>query len=103
MITVYVSIGNSDNTLTQREYSGFVDAVRAVVASYADRVHGQWFSASASPYQNACWCFEIDETKIDALKHNLRCLARDFRQGSIAWATAQTEFLTPTGWDVMAR
>lgn len=95
MTTVYVSIGNSDDKLTQAEWSAFIGRTFAVVECVASRIYGSWHSAPESSYQNACTAFEVDENEVAALKAALRSLARVFRQDSIAWATAETEFLGP--------
>lgn len=93
MITAYVSIGNSDDKLSQAEWAAFHARVHDQVSYYAGQVHGAWVSGSASAYQNACWCVEVDESAVPSLKSNLARLARMYRQESIAWATARTEFL----------
>ncbi len=113
---VYISIGNSDDKLTQREWSEFVadvdrslrwwcneNASTAALNSPAGRIHGHWLSASDSPWQNACWCVEyVDHEdwpeQIAGQKTSLARLAAQYRQDSIAWAeTPSTEFLTPGG------
>lgn len=92
-MTVYVSIGNSDDKLTQREWSYFVNAVHHAVSDFVapGKLHGAWFSVPASPWQNAVWCFEVDRP--DELKGQLSEIAGRFGQESIAWAVATTEFI----------
>ena len=91
--TVYISIGNSDDKLTQREWSEFVVEVAAMAVSLG-HTHGSWVSPSASPWQNACWCVEYPSDAVaETAKDELRALASRYRQDSIAWAVAQTEFL----------
>ncbi|WFE41928.1 hypothetical protein [Micromonospora sp. WMMD998] len=94
LTTVYISIGNSDDRLTQKEWAAFALRTHLAVDAYAREIHGSWYSGPATEYQNACWCAQIPERRIDGLKDRLRELARDFRQDSIAWAVApDTEFL----------
>jgi len=93
--TVYISIGNSDDKLTQREWAGFVEEVRQGIRNLAYPMHGEWFSANESPYQNACWCVEVRPVMVDRLKERMGSIAKAYRQGSIAWAEANTEFLAP--------
>ncbi len=96
-MTIYVSIGNSDDKLTQFRWSCFQNDInRALVAVGAD-VHGQWYSAPDSPFQNACWCFEVLPTLVKGLKARLEYLAENYEQDSIAWAQADTEFIKPKG------
>lgn len=93
MATVYISIGNSDDRLTQAEWSHFVADVNGVVRGYASVVHGQWFSLPDAPWQNACWCVEVSDKAAMFLRDALRNSAKAYRQDSIAWAAAETEFL----------
>lgn len=93
MLTVYISIGNSDDKLSQAEWSTFHSAVDQVIRRGAHRVHGAWLSPSADPWQNACWCIEIESSIW--LRGQLANLARAYEQDSIAWAEAPvTEFLS---------
>lgn len=92
-MAIYISIGNSDDKLTQAQWSEFIaevdDAIRL-----APEIHGRWFSAPQSPYQNACWCIDrISPDRVRLLKSKLQELASCFNQDSIAWADASTEFI----------
>lgn len=91
---VYVSIGNSDDKLTQADWSRFVVDMDGYVASYADTVHGRWFSAPEARWQNACWCLEfINESDMLATKQAAAEIRKAYRQDSAAWAVAETEFI----------
>lgn len=92
-ITAYISIGNSDDKLTQREWAGFVNETQEAVRNLAYTKHGEWFSATTSPYQNACWCVEVRPVMVADLKERLAKIAHAYRQDSIAWAEATTEFI----------
>ena len=94
-LTVYVSIGNSDDKLTQQRWHEFWVATRNSVMRQARQVHGEWLSIGCAPYQNACICLEIGLADAPFLKAELRTLAAEFGQDSIAWAEARTEFLGP--------
>jgi hypothetical protein len=100
--TVYISIGNSDDKLSQADWSSYVlDVDRAfeqAVRYEGARVHGRWYSLPTEPWQNACWCAEWHEDLahvVEALKRKLINIASDYRQDSIAWAVAETWFLSP--------
>lgn len=93
--TVFVSIGNSDDKLTQAEWCAFASEVRTVAEMYARAWHGTWTSEVLSAYQNATFCFEIHPAHAATAKARLRQVAERYRQDSIAWADAETEFLTP--------
>lgn len=99
MSTVYVSIGNSDDKLSQRRWAEFVTQVRLEVYSASERgghprLYGQWYSRNDDRFQNACFSAEVDD--VDGLRDVLAELATDFHQDSIALvANAQTEFVGP--------
>lgn len=98
---VYISIGNSDDKLSQREWANFLgSAWQLINTEKGAHVHGEWHSSPTSAYQNACWCVELsDGVTVGRLRAGLRHLAREYRQDSIAWAVASTEFLPPI-WPV---
>ncbi len=94
MITAYITIGNSDDRLPQRRWAAFVLRAHEVIAARAATLHGSWVSPSAQQWQNACWCAVVRPSVAGALKDELRLLAKEFEQDSIAWAEApETEFL----------
>lgn len=92
---VYVSIGNSDDKLTQVEWSQFFSEVALLLQRHANLVHGQWASEPASAWQNACWCVQVDyQMTAEFIKAELVGLAEKYQQDSIAWAEVKaTEFL----------
>lgn len=98
--TVYISIGNSDDRLRQSAWAGFVlDVNDAVSNAPGVRLHGDWYSSPFSPWQNACWCIEVNEQLHPGVLAELRVdlidAAAKYGQTSIAWATADVEFLEP--------
>jgi hypothetical protein len=94
-IMVYVTIGNSDNKLTQEEWVGLIGVVRYWTNRLAEHVHGQWYSEPASVYQNANFGFEIRREHMPELKSLLKQACVDFKQDSIVWAEAHVEMVTP--------
>jgi hypothetical protein len=106
MATVYISIGNSDDKLTQGEWAEYYRAVNLTLRSLAAKVHGQWVSEPASAWQNACWCVEFAEDevvnrdgrqmpRVEWVRTRLSELAQDYRQDSIKWdETPVPEFLS---------
>ena len=91
---VYLSIGNSDDKLTQKEWAQFITRTRADVVSLASQVHGQWLSSSDLMWQNACWCLEFtSKTDLKVAREAMITIRRYYRQDSAAWAIAETEFI----------
>lgn len=104
--TVHVAIGNSDDGLTQAEWSAFHnrtdEVIRREVARFGGTVHGAWSSVSTAPFQNAAWAFSAEPAYggpgVSMWDHLRWCLGRvavQYRQDSIAWNESVTEFLTP--------
>jgi len=93
--TVYVSIGNSDNKLTQVQWAQFCQRVVEYIQTRANAVFGEWYSKSDSRWQNAVICFEVFPHQATVIQEMLRSIAYDFHQESIAWAeTPETVFLS---------
>jgi hypothetical protein len=99
MSTAYITIGNSDNKLTQAQWSEFRHAVDLAVSQAAAegacvQFHG--YSLPAAPWQNAMWAIELpDDLPLvrQELRHRVAQLAWIYNQDSIAWAQADVEFL----------
>ncbi len=102
---VYVSIGNSDDNLPQRDWAEFVTRVDECLRHYTgNQIHHVGFSKPDSQWQNACWCVEFTEgnwgwsldKRLTAVRSRLVHLAGMFGQESIAWAEVKDiEFLGP--------
>ncbi|WP_055477593.1 hypothetical protein [Sphaerimonospora mesophila] len=94
MLTVYVSIGNSDDKLAQREWAAFVNEIDTTVRTHAAEMYGHWFSAPAVPWQNCCWCIGIHQHEVDSLRAALTEIRTAYRQDSVAWApVSETDFI----------
>lgn len=90
--TVYASIGNSDDKLSQAEWSNYLHSFRECMGKFATQVYGDWTSEPSSSYQNACIAIAT-ETPL-TLKAALASLRAEYRQESIAWAVVpDTEFI----------
>jgi hypothetical protein len=92
--TAVIQVGNSDNKLTQQEWSEFVGDVQDLlrVGHYATHFAGT--SPSAAPWQNACWVLEIvSDMQKDHLRTALGFFAKKYRQESIALTFGTTEFV----------
>lgn len=92
-MSTYISIGNSDDKLSQGLWAAFHHRVNVEVRKASGEVHGHWLSEPSAPWQNACWCVEVHESQREQLRETLRHVATLYQQDSIAWADAETEFL----------
>jgi hypothetical protein len=92
-VIVYLSIGNSDDKLSQAEWCQYGIEMIARVVSIG-HTHGAWYSLPHTPYQNACWCVEFtsDADAAEARKVATE-VRKKYRQDSVAWAVAETEFI----------
>jgi len=79
-----IQIGNSDNNLTQKEWSEYVKAVHD--ATTEDGVETHFFACSegSHPWQNACWVIAIRETEIDFMLQAIATIRKKYRQDSVA-------------------
>lgn len=91
----YVSVGNSDDKLTQRRWHELILTLDAVLMDAGAKFHDSYFSAPSAPWQNVCWCIELDRGA-PALKRRLSALAAEYGQDAIAWAQVlRTDMLGP--------
>ena len=79
-----IQIGNSDDKLSQREWSDFVGHLRAVVKANGIETHFIGGSPFDTEWQNACFVVAVRETEVELLIRDLRKVRRKFRQDSIA-------------------
>lgn len=93
MSTVTIQIGNSDDKLTQREWSAFCQAVNEAVSSRCRKVYFNGGSHWRAPWQNACWVAEVDNDDRAPLKEALRNLRIAYRQESVAVTFGETQFI----------
>jgi len=92
-MTITIQIGNSDDKLTQREWSAFVISVRGAIAGLATNTHFFGASESFSIWQNAAWVIDCGEESAEILKAKLKEMRHHWRQDSIAWTEGTTEFI----------
>jgi hypothetical protein len=93
-ITVYVSIGNSDDKLSQKEWAEFVRDFNRSMRRYATQIYGEWYSNPAARYQNACIAAAIQDGVVDVLRGELTEMRTYYGQDSVAWAVVgETEFI----------
>ena len=100
MKTITLQIGNSDDKLSQRDWSYFVNEIDHylnVTMTRYTTIHFSGSSHSYAPWQNHCWVFEVvedDQLVIDGIKNQISRLSKEkYYQDSIAWTEGVTEFV----------
>jgi hypothetical protein len=96
--TYYITIGNSDNKLSQSDWARFMDRVRLACEAYSRQVFIIGYSAANSRYQNMIISGACMPSGIDVLRSILRTLAHQYTQDAIAFTvvdSADVEMLAP--------
>jgi hypothetical protein len=94
MYTVYVAIGNSDDKLSQPQWSKFWRAVNRCVRGEHNHVHFSGCSDTREPWQNAMWCVEVaDAQTVHGMREYLNRVRVEYNQDSIAWTCVLSEHL----------
>jgi hypothetical protein len=91
--TLTIQIGNSDNKLTQSEWSEFVWAVRNILRGKANVIHFFGGSVNWAEWQNVCWVAEVPFYRIPDLKEQLSEIGKAFKQDGVAVTVGVTEFV----------
>jgi hypothetical protein len=98
--TATICIGNSDDKLTQAQWSDYVAQVQALLYSRNYHIHFHGCSDGAAPWQNACWVVALNPDNLydtseryRVLRSRLARLAREFNQDSIALTIGNAELV----------
>lgn len=89
--TITLQIGNTDDKLTQEEWSDFCDTIDRAVNRFSPTVHFSGSPSSQAKKQNACWVFDIDEE--EELRELITRIRVEYHQDSAAWTLGRTEFI----------
>ena len=93
---ITVMTGNSDDKLTQYEWSCFVQALRSCIIdshTYCGDTHFCGGSPAETPWQNYCIVAVAHENMIPHLKERLKELAETYQQDSIAVVFGEPEMI----------
>lgn len=98
--TVYFTIGNTDDKLSQAGWSAFIGAINSdliLARLNGALVHFAGASYPDAPWQNAQWCVFLPNDDVrDKLRARLQEHARNFLQDAISWAEVdRVEMLEP--------
>jgi hypothetical protein len=92
-ITIAVLIGNSDNKLTQSEWSQFCSQTRDCIEDISNEIFFSGGSEWDAPWQNACWTISVDSGNLDLLKQRLTTIRKEFKQDYVALLCGSTIFI----------
>lgn len=93
MKTLTVLIGNSDNKLTQEQWSFYVNDVRDLVRRHAQEIHFIGGSPFDAIWQNAAFVLVAPTVMAENLVRSLQPLLRKYGQQSIAVVVGETKFI----------
>ena len=93
METVTIQIGNSDNKLTQKQWSDFIRETRRVVGRHCCHVHFDGAASFDSPWQNVCIVAEVQTIDKQPLCDALGEVRSKFYQDSAAVTFGQTKMV----------
>jgi len=91
--TVVVQIGNSDDKLTQKEWSNYWHEIDGFLREEASEIHFCGTSAGAAPWQNACWVFSTSGDKVGWLLAAIAIIRENYDQDSAAALVGDVEFV----------
>lgn len=90
-VTLVIQIGNTDNKLTQQEWSSYQLEVKETIKQWSTCIHFDGNSDPEAAWQNKCWVIETDRPA--TLKLHLTAIRKKYRQDSIALSLAETSFI----------
>ena len=93
MKTITIQIGNSDDKLTQKEWSSFVLHCRDLINASPVEIHFFGASTGYATWQNAAWVLSLTEDNVAALKADFTEIRKLYRQDSVAFTEGETQFI----------
>jgi hypothetical protein len=91
--TTTVQIDNSDDKLTQKMWSHFVDEVDNAIKLLAAGIHFSGGSSARLRWQNYAWVFNVADQYREPLSRKLAEIRKTYNQDSIAWTEGETLFV----------
>lgn len=94
MKTLTIQIGNSDDKLTQKEWSQFVKEIKYLLSCFATETYFFGGAATYDSWQNVCWVIGCGEnTDFEKLKWELKQIREKYKQDSVAVTWGSTDFI----------
>ena len=88
---ICIQIGNTDNKLTQQEWSEYIEAVYGICV-YFGVVHFSGGSSAEKRWQNYCFCVS-DVRNPDRFKNAVSLIRKDFKQDSLTWLQGKVDLV----------
>lgn len=89
---IAVSVGNTDNKLTQQDWNKFVEDVIDAVGTYG-KVHFFGGASTWAPWQNVAWIVEVAPKDIDTLGDALTKIRKKYNQESVFIMVSEGMFI----------
>lgn len=94
MNTYTLQIGNTDNKLTQQEWSEYVAKIIRVVKKFSDELYFSGGSSNWEPWQNYCIVFSlITDEKLNIFMEMIVEIKDEYKQDSVALTIGSTIML----------
>lgn len=94
MKTITIQIGNSDNKLSQEDWSAFAIEVNQLIDNNAANVHFFGCPPAWLPWQNIAWVIQFDDAVVEEnFKKRLTEIRQKYEQDSVAWTEGETQFI----------
>ena len=77
-----VSIGNTDNKLTQQEWSKFVEEMGEFIRQTADHIHFDGAPPNSAPWQNFAWLVEFHNGVYNSFLPGITTIRERYKQDS---------------------
>lgn len=92
MKTITLQVSNTDNKLTQQEWSDFVSLINNILGnSISITLHFFGGSSTWVSCQNCCWVFDTEDG--DYIKEKVTEIRGCYKQDSAAWTEGDTQFI----------
>lgn len=92
-MNIVISVGNTDNKLTQQEFSNYVKQIDALVETYCTQKHFFGGSNTYDAWQNVTWLCDIEQINLGNLEVHLSFARRYFKQDSIFFLSGVGKFI----------
>lgn len=95
---VSIQIGNSDDKLSQRQWSNYVSDMAEAISHYSKDIHFSGGAEGWRPWQNYCWIIELPDHSLmsgfigDLVNEIIDCRKR-YNQESVALSWGKTLFV----------